>query len=233
MTSTTGNNRGAKMSATQIPTFEELREMFRITGEQFRVTGEQFRETREQMRVTGEQIAELRLAQKESQEKFDQRLKESELVRERSHEYLDKVIGRLGNRIGDLVESLIAKGIVRVFRELGYSFTRFGPSVTFIDENLGVSGEIDLFLENGDVACLVEVKTKLSVDDVKTHIDRMEKYRIYADDRRDKRRFIGAVGGVVVDDSVSQFALNRGFYVVQLSGDNVKVIPPEGKPKEW
>jgi hypothetical protein len=61
----------------------------------------------------------------------------------------------------------------------------------------------------------------------------MAKYRVYADNRGDKRRFIGAVGGVVVDDSVRNFSLNRGFYVVQLSGDNVKVIPPEGKPKEW
>jgi hypothetical protein len=109
------------MTATQIPTYEQMMTMFR--------------ETREQ-------IAELRLAQEKSREDFNDR------------------IGKLGNRIGDLVEALVAKGVVRVFRELGYAFTQFAPSVKFAKEELNVSGEIDLFLENGDVACLVEVKTK-------------------------------------------------------------------------
>jgi hypothetical protein len=196
------------MTATQIPTIDQIM----VTLDR---VAQGLNETRQG-------IAELRLAQQESERKM-----------EKSREDFDYRMGRLGNRIGDLVESLVAKGIVQVFQELGYSFTQFCPGVKFKKEELNVSGEIDLFLENGDVACLVEVKTKLSVDDVNTHLEKMAKYRVYADNRGDKRRFIGAVGGVVVDDSVRNFSLNRGFYVVQLSGDNVKVIPPEGKPKEW
>jgi hypothetical protein len=207
------------MSSAPIPTFEELREMFRVTGEQFR--------------ETGKKIEELRLAQQET----DRQMKETDRqiqATARVVKETNEQIGRLGNRIGDLVEALVAKGIVRVFQELGYAFTRFGPSVKFmIDEKLGVSGEIDLFLENGEVACLMEAKTKLTEEHVEAHAEKMARYRLYADARKDYRKFIAAVGGVVLEENVRNYALKRGFYVVQLSGDNVVVIPPLGKPKEW
>jgi hypothetical protein len=105
--------------------------------------------------------------------------------------------------------------------------------VKFIDEGLGISGEIDLFLENGEVACLMEAKTKLSEEHVEAHADTMAQYRLYADARKDSRKFIAAVGGVVLEDNIRNYALKRGFYVVQLSGDNVVVIPPKGEPRMW
>jgi hypothetical protein len=193
---------GATMSATQIPTFEELREMFRVTGEQFR-------ETRES-------IAELRLAQKESEARFDRQM------------------SKLGNRIGELVEAMVEGGIVRLFRELGYDFDMYARrGASFGNRELGISGEIDFFLENGDYACLVEVKTNLSEDDVRDHMERLEKFRKCSDIKGDKRRFIAAVGGGVVRDNVRKFALSQGIYVIQQSGENVEVIAPEGKPKLW
>ena len=195
------------MSA-QIPTFEELREMFHETREQMRKTDKQIRKT-------GEQIAELRRAQKESQDNFNKRFE------------------RLSSRIGELIESMVEGGIIRLFQAKGYEFTSCCRHKEFRIKEPYYCGEIDFLLENGDFACLVEVKTNLSVDDVKDHIEKLGKYRIDADSRGDNRRFLAAVGGGVVRENVRKFAQREGMFVVQQAGENVEILVPEGKPKVW
>ena len=80
---------------------------------------------------------------------------------------------------------------------------------------------------------LVEVKTKLTTEDVKEHIKRIEKIRKYADLHGDKRIFLGAVAGVVMTSNVKRYALKQGFYVIEPSGETFNITPPSGKPKEW
>jgi len=73
--------------------------------------------------------------------------------------------------------------------------------------------------------------------DVKEHIERMEKYRLYADIRGigDKKRFIGAVAGAVVNNNAARFAQESGMYVIVQSGEATEIITqPDGfTPKEW
>jgi len=80
---------------------------------------------------------------------------------------------------------------------------------------------------------LVEVKTKLTTEDVKEHVERLENMRAYADLHGDKRIFLGAVAGVVMTPHVKKYALGRGFYVIEPSGETFNITPPSGKPKEW
>ena len=92
-----------------------------------------------------------------------------------------------------------------------------------------------MFLENGDVAILIEVKTSLETADVRKHIERMEKFRRYADVKGDKRRFIGAVAGAVVEEEAAIFAQENGMYVIVQSGEAVEIVPPSAEfvAKEW
>ena len=100
-------------------------------------------------------------------------------------------------------------------------------------EGTSESGEIDVFLEDGDIAILIEVKTTLKTEDVLEHIERLKKYRhgIDAKGHGDKKRFIGAV----VSEEVAKFAQKNGMDVIVQSGDAVKIItPPEGfAVKKW
>jgi outer membrane scaffolding protein for murein synthesis (MipA/OmpV family) len=88
-------------------------------------------------------------------------------------------------------------------------------------------------LENGDKAMLIEAKTKLTDERIDKHILRLEKMRKYADLHGDKRIFLGAVAGIVVTDEVKDYALSKGFYFIEYSGENFYITPPSGKPKEW
>ena len=83
---------------------------------------------------------------------------------------------------------------------------------------------------------VVEIKSKPKTDDINDHVERMNKLRSYADLRGDKRKYLGAVAGVVFADSVKTYALKNGFYVLEPSGETFAITCPEDKgyaPKEW
>jgi len=147
----------------------------------------------------------------------------------------DKRISKLGSRIGEIVESMVEGNIVGKFQVFNYAVTKSSRNVKFGNKELP-RGEIDLFLEDGDVAILIEVKTTLETADVRRHIERLEKYRQYVDATgHDKRRFIGAVAGAVVMGDAERVAQENGMYVIVQSGNAVEIVePPEGfKAKEW
>ena len=187
---------------------------------------EMFRETREQMKETDRKM-------KETDRKLDRMIEASEQRSKR----LDKKISALGSRIGEIVESMVRGNIVDKFRVLGYDVTECSRNKFFEYKKLGIRGEIDLFLDDGDVAILIEVKTTLETEDVRNHIERLEKYRRYVDAKGsgDKRHFIGAVAGAVASKEVIHFAYKQGLHVIVQSGDAVEIVPPpEGfTAKEW
>jgi hypothetical protein len=148
-------------------------------------------------------------------------------------EETDRQIGKLGLRMGEVVEYLVAPNLREKFREFGLDFPKTNQGTYVSDRVNDISLEIDVMLENGDKAMLVEAKTKPSTEDVQKHIERLEKMRKYADLHGDKRTFLGAVAGVVVTDNVKKYALKQGFFVIEPSGETFNIISPIGQPKEW
>jgi len=142
-------------------------------------------------------------------------------------------IGKLGNRMGEVIEHMVAPNLREKFRELGYDFPQANQNSDVSDRTNNIFLEIDVKLENGDKVMLVEVKTNLTTEDVQDHIKRLEKMRVYADLHGDKRTFLGAVAGVVMTDNVKEYALKQGFFVLEPSGETFNIIPPNGQPKEW
>jgi len=142
-------------------------------------------------------------------------------------------IGALTNLFGEVAEYMIAPNLREKFIEFGLNFPRANQNVSVNDKVNNIFIEIDVMLENGDKAMLVEVKTKLTVERINNHISRLEKMRAHADLHSDKRTFLGAVAGVVVTDEARDYALNQGFYLIEPSGENFNITPPNCTPKEW
>jgi hypothetical protein len=80
---------------------------------------------------------------------------------------------------------------------------------------------------------VVEVKTTLRHADIDEHLLRMEKVRKYADGHGDKRQFMGAVAATITDKSTREYALKKGLFVIEPSGEDVKVTKPEAEPRIW
>ncbi|MDR0328917.1 MAG: gp58-like family protein [Planctomycetaceae bacterium] len=225
----------SRIISQQPLTYEGVLELFRETREQFRQAAEEtkeikrlfqesdrkFQETVEQMKAQTAETDRIIQAVARRQEKTDMQI-----------ERTSREVGSLGSRIGEIVENMVGGDIVGQFQTLNIAIKSLCRDKTFGTRGTSTSGQIDVFLENGDVVILVEVKTRLTEDSVREHLERLEKYRLYGND---KRRILGAVAGAVVSDDVAKFAYRQGLYVIVQSGEAVKIVPPpEGfVAKEW
>ena len=193
-----------------------------------------------------ENSREISRAVKEQGAEFDRRMEKRDAEYDRMRKELNRKIGDLGNRIGDIIEHMLGERIIEKFQALGYNVTH--PVVrncSFSSAKLGIYGEFDLTLVDSDIIILIEVKTTLETADVRKHLKKIDEYRNHiATDGfvqphvrhlLPNTRFIGAVAGAVVTDEAKDFALENGLYVIVQSGDAVEIVQtPEGfKAKEW
>ena len=189
--------------------FQEAAQRSQEAAQRSQETDRKFQETAEQMRKTDERMARTR-----------------------------QEISSLGSRVGEIVENMVGGDIVEQFQALGYDVNECSRNKIFGRKGSDASGEIDLLLEDGDIAILIEAKTTLKTDDVKDHIERLEKYRRHIDEKSnsiDRRKFIGAVAAASVAEHVVKFAQRNGLYVIVQAGRTVEIIaPPEGfVAKKW
>jgi uncharacterized protein YeeX (DUF496 family) len=147
----------------------------------------------------------------------------------------DKRVGELTNRYGEISEHMIVPNLVSSFNALGYTFEKFGPNTKIEDFVHNIFTEADAFLENGDCVMVVEIKTKLRIDDINDHVERMEKFRAHADFHKDKRKYYGAIAGLLMSKSEKTYALRKGFYVLETVGETFTITTPTGPgaPKAW
>ena len=215
------------MSAQQL-TYEGLLEIFRESDRRFNEKLEN-------------QSAEFDRLMKERDAAFDRRMKEQraeyDRIAKETNRKIGKQIGELTGSMGRVIERMVAgRNIIKQFQDLGYVISSYSREKTFgNDLPEGNQGEIDLFLENGDIAILIEVKTTLKAKHVGGLMNKLERFRRDADAKGDKRRFLGAVAGAVVEGEAREVAHKNGMYVIVPSGKAMEVVKvPEGfKAREW
>jgi len=189
-----------------------------------------------------EMIRDISRAVKEQGAEFDRRMKETERQMQETDLRIKRTneeVGNITGSMGRVIEHMVAgDNIIGKFKNLGYKIGDYSRNKKFgrdLPEELDAKGEIDLFLENGDIAILIEVKTTLQTKDVHKLMRTLERFRRSADYKKDKRRFIGAIAGAVVEDDAMRFAHENGLYTIVQSGEAVEIVPvPEGfKAREW
>jgi hypothetical protein len=147
---------------------------------------------------------------------------------------LGKQMGGLHRSFGDLAEHLVAPNLVAKFRELHYAFTKAAYDVEFKESNGKTLTEVDVWLENGDFVMAVEIKGKLLKKDVDEHLERMDILKGYGKEHGDARKLLGSVAGGILRKDARDYAVKNGFYVIEQSGDTLKIEMPKGfKPKTW
>ncbi|GHV92660.1 hypothetical protein AGMMS50268_31630 [Spirochaetia bacterium] len=175
---------------------------------------------------------ELQKAQKEAQ-RIVSGLGASHEETEKAMKETQRIVGDLGNKFGDEAEYTMIPGLPEKFKQFGFDFGAISRNRKINNDKHDIHAEIDAFLENGTQAMAVEVKAKLQTGDVDDHIKRMEKIRKHADIVGDKRELFGALAATIVQDKPRDYALENGFYVIEPSGEDVKVIKPGSEPRVW
>jgi hypothetical protein len=96
--------------------------------------------------------------------------------------------------------------------------------------------DIDILLSNTNLVMAVEVKRELDrIKDVDEHLKRIELIRKHPPAEVTGKKILGAMAGGVVDADVRRYAYESGFFVLELTGDTVELIPPPDGfvPKKW
>ncbi|MBW4461849.1 MAG: YraN family protein [Nodosilinea sp. WJT8-NPBG4] len=126
----------------------------------------------------------------------------------------------LTTRWGQFVENLVEPSVVRLFRERGIDVQETTRRMR--SQRPGAEMEIDILAINGDAAVAVEVKSRLSRQDVEYFLERLQRFKQsfphYAD-----YQIYGAVAGIEIDEGVDRFAYQRGLFVIKQTGDAVMI----------
>ena len=196
--------------------FQETDRKFQETDRKFQETNLQFQETDLRIQDTDRLIKELSASQKETDRLFKE---------------MNKKLGDLGNRLGEFVQEMVRPAVVRLFRDRGIEVHQVMRNIEAFDDEIAI--EIDLLVINREQAIAVECKSRLSIEDVKEHLARMDKFKQLFPQYQGLN-LMGAVAGMVVLDEAAQYAYRRGLFVLAQSGDSV-LIRNDDKfmPKQW
>jgi hypothetical protein len=178
-------------------------------------------------------LMENREQMKETDKRIDRNAQEMEKLK-KTVERVTANVGGLNRSLGELIETLIAARLWEKFPD--YNLKRAYQRVPIFDENNRAMTDIDILLSNTDTVMAVEVKRQLDDKrDVDDHLKRMERIRKYPPAEVVGKKMVGAMAGGVVDDDTRRYAYESGFFVLELTGDTVQLIPPPDGfvPKKW
>ena len=129
-------------------------------------------------------------------------------------------VAGLTTRWGQFVENLVEPAVVRLFQERGIQVQETARRMR--SQRPGAEMEIDIFAIDGDVAVAIEVKSRLSRQDVDDFLARLDRFR-QAFPHYGDYQIYGAVAGIEVDEGVDRYAYQQGLFVIKQTGDMVVI----------
>jgi DNA repair exonuclease SbcCD ATPase subunit len=228
-----------KLAKERAESQKELKELHKETEKEFQKLA---KERAERQKVAEKEFQELREMQKKldaSVKETTATVKETTLSVEKttaSVKELSENVGGLNNTLGDLAEGLMASDLYEKFEAIGLDFDSSIPNYELKEKKTKrMLAEVDMLLLNGTIAMAVEVKTHMTQGDVNKHLKRMVTLRrelpnsLFAN-----RTLYGAMASVKASKAAREYAITHGFFVIELTGDIVKIDTPTGfKPKTW
>ena len=140
-------------------------------------------------------------------------------------------LGKLSDRLGEFAEYQVRPAVIRLFQSRNIPVREMIPNLSVQEGDEGI--EVDLLVVNGQNAVAVEVKLKLSQDDVDEHLERLESFKRFMP-RYGDVRLAGAVAGMIVPTNVGRYAYRKGLYVLAQSGDTMTILNRDGfQPRVW
>ncbi len=185
---------------------------------------EMFQETKQMMR---EQSKETEKWMKEQSVKADRHFKETErIVRN-----VSKNLGGIGNNIGEATEEYF-RGAFKRKRVFAGVKIKFVGRLNKQLETIG--GEYDVVLFGEDTLVIVEVKHKLTRDDVLWFVNKSLNIFKTLFPEYAGFKVLGAVACMTAQKTAIKLAIKNGLFVVTQSGQKISVLNPgDFDPREF
>jgi hypothetical protein len=120
---------------------------------------------------------------------------------------------------------------VRLFRERGIEVHEVHQNVSAQRGDEGI--EVDLLVVNDTEIVAIECKSKLTLEDIKEHLERLGKLKRLLPKYADSR-VLGAIAAMVAPGDAAKYAYRQGLFVIGQSGEQL-LIRNDAKfiPKAW
>lgn len=199
--------------STPQPTYDDILRLFQETDRKFQETALQFKETDPQL--------------KETEQLLKQQSQEIDLQIEK----VNRQIAKLGDAWGHFLQDLVAPACEQLFLERGMSIVQVSQRNK--RRRQGHTLEIDVLVVNQGHVLAVEVKSSLSVNDVKDFIADLERFTTFFPEYTGMQLY-GAVAGIGIESGADLYADRQGLFVITQSGDSVTLLNDEPfQPKAW
>jgi hypothetical protein len=209
----------------------ELVEAQKETERCFQETERRFQETEQRFQETDRILKEQSLETERRFQETERILKEQSLKTDRQITRLSQEIGNLGGKWGRFVENMVAPACETLFLNRDIPVHQVSQRVRKRLD--GKTLEIDVLVTNENHVLVVEVKSSLSVDDVKELIKNLTEFRQFFPEY-DHKQLYGAVAGIEIEEGADKYTYRQGLFVLAQRGENVAILnDTEFQPKTW
>ncbi len=144
----------------------------------------------------------------------------------RDRQRMNKQWGDLANRLGTLVEDIVAPNLPRVASELFECETPELFSIRIVRRFGGETREYDAMVVCEQVVLVNETKSRLLDSHIEAFVDKLaelpEIFPEYAE-----RRIVGLLASLYPDDSVVRRATRKGVLVMGMGDETMQVLNPK------
>lgn len=145
---------------------------------------------------------------------------------ERDRKRMNKQWGDLANRLGTLVEDIVAPSLPRVAAELfGCGIPDFF-AVRVVRRRDGDTGEYDAMLACNDIVLVNETKSRLQASHVEPLLRKLAEVPRFCPEHAGKR-LVGVLATLYPDDSVIRRATAAGVLVMGMGDEAMQVMNPD------
>lgn len=224
-----------KKAVKRVPSWDELKEMFRETDRKFQETDRKFQETDRKFQETDRKFQETDRKFQETDKRFQEtnlQMLETEKKMQKTDEQVKETCKKLSelansftSQTGHIIEGLMEPSAMRMFQERGYNINRcwknFNKYVKDLDKRL----EVDLLLLDDEIAIIVEVKTNCTCKNIDHFVAQMQNFKEVCPEYADKKILL-AIAAINYDREALQYAHKQGLFVIRVSNDNVFTLDP-------
>ena len=216
--------------STHVPTPDEIWKILKETANSLK------KEQAERKKEQAEREHERKQAEAERKKEQAERKKEQEkMAQERAIEWrkVEKSIKRLSdlfsNQWGDLLEALVEKSLVRIFKNWDMKVSR---TIHHLPGSYkGKEREFDFVVINGNELVVIEVKSTLNQKKTDYFAKTMADFTNYCHEYKGFKVYAG-VAYLKADENTVKYAIKKGLFVIRIGSDTAHLINKEGfKPK--
>ncbi|MEO5343926.1 MAG: hypothetical protein H7842_11415 [Gammaproteobacteria bacterium SHHR-1] len=216
-------------------TYDEVWELFREVARRFEETDRKFQDTDRQFKETDRKFQETDRKFQDTDRQFketDRKFQETDRQFKLSDRKLQKLEDLFTSQWGRLMESLVEGDLVSILNQRGISIS---DTTTRLKGRRADGGnfEFDILAHNGHEVVVIEVKTTLRPDDVKTFIHKLDQIKQWLP-RYANNTIYGGMAWLTAVAGAEAMVQSRGLFSIRATGDSAALVnPADFHPKAW